>query len=142
MSTRGWQYVYGEQYSPGARIVVDSRAFLFSTDGPQLADTSTSVKPEPIIPTDTYLYPNFPNPFNPSTEIRFDLPQTTHAELKVYNIRGQVVATLVDEVVSAGVHQVNWNGRNALGQAVASGVYIYSLRSASFQDARKMLLIK
>ncbi len=141
-STVGLQYAYGVQYSSGAANVVDGRAILFSTDGPQLADTSTSVKPEPIIPTDTYLYPNFPNPFNPSTEIRFDLPQATHTELKVYNIRGQVVTTLVDEVVPAGVHQVSWNGKDSFGQAVASGVYVYSLRSAKFQDARKMLLIK
>ncbi|MBL0062343.1 MAG: T9SS type A sorting domain-containing protein [bacterium] len=142
MSTMGLQYAFADQYSPGARIVVDGRAILFSTDGPQLADTSTSVKPEPIIPTDTYLYPNFPNPFNPSTEIRFDLPQTAQTELKVYNIRGQVVTTLVDEVVPAGVHQVSWNGKDSFGRAVASGVYIYTLRTPGFQDARKMLLIK
>lgn len=141
-SVVGLQYVYGLTYSLGAANVVDGRSILFSTDGPMLSDTSTSVEPEPFIPVETFLHPNFPNPFNPTTEIRFDLPQAAHAELKVFNIRGQVVATLVDEVVSAGVQQVNWDGKNSFGQTVASGVYIYSLRTASFQDSRKMLLIK
>ncbi len=142
LSTIGLQYAYGVQYSLGSSNVVDGRAILFTTDGPLLADTSTSVKPEPIIPTDTYLYPNFPNPFNPSTEIRFDLPQTAQAELSIYNIRGQLVATLIDVIVPAGVHQVSWNGKNMLGQTVASGIYIYSLKTPGYQESKKMLLVK
>ncbi|MBK8129595.1 MAG: T9SS type A sorting domain-containing protein [bacterium] len=94
------------------------------------------------IPTSYALYQNYPNPFNPNTEIRFDLPEAIHAELKVFNILGQEVVTLVDDVRAAGAYRVLWDGKNAVGLTVASGVYIYQIKTPNFTNAKKMMLIR
>jgi hypothetical protein len=88
------------------------------------------------------LYPNYPNPCNPSTIISFDLPVPAPTTLALYNVLGQEIARLVDSRLSAGHHVVNWDGRNALGQPVASGVYFYRLTSADFTRTRKMALVR
>jgi len=94
------------------------------------------------IPTSYALYQNYPNPFNPSTEIRFDLPEAIRVELKIFNILGQEVATLVDDVRAAGAFRVLWDGKNAAGLSVASGVYVYQIKTQNFTDAKKMVLIR
>lgn len=85
---------------------------------------------------------NFPNPFNPTTTIRYDLPLQSHVRLSVYNMLGQEVRTLVNGTREAGFHQITWDGRNEAGHAVASGIYIYRIRADRFVNTRKMLLIK
>lgn len=81
---------------------------------------------------------NFPNPFNPSTSIRFALPTKSNVMLKIYDISGKEVATLINnEVVSAGLNEVTFNGVN-----LASGVYFYSITAGNFKDTKKMMLIK
>ncbi len=94
------------------------------------------------IPGTYQLYQNYPNPFNPTTEIRFDLPESIHAELKVFNILGQEVVTLVDDVRAAGAYRVLWDGKNAAGLTVASGVYVYQIKTPNFTNAKKMMLIR
>jgi photosystem II stability/assembly factor-like uncharacterized protein len=89
------------------------------------------------VPGEFRLAQNFPNPFNPSTVIRFSLPVASHATLKIYDAVGQEVATLVDERLSAGSFEVDWNGRE-----FASGVYFYRLRADQFAEQRKMMLMK
>jgi len=96
----------------------------------------------PTLPTTFALYQNYPNPFNPSTEIRFDLPEAIRVELKVFNILGQEVVTLVDDVRSAGAYRILWDGKNAAGLSVASGVYVYQFKTPNFTDAKKMLLLR
>jgi flagellar hook assembly protein FlgD len=81
-----------------------------------------------IVPDGLVLYANYPNPFNPSTTIRFDVPQSGLVNLTIYDLNGRRIATLVDENMAAGSHQVSWNGRDASGISVASGVYIYRLQ--------------
>ena len=88
------------------------------------------------------LYPNYPNPFNPTTTIRFDLPKAERANLSIYNIKGQLVKTLVDDLISAGEHYVTWNGTDNNNNQVGSGVYFYRLTSDSHDESRKMLLVK
>ncbi len=92
------------------------------------------------------LLQNFPNPFNPATTIRYQLPQDGRVELKIYNMLGQEVAVLEDGAQRAGFYELRWNGRNRLGEQVASGVYIYRLKvtapGASFVKARKMVLLR
>lgn len=95
-----------------------------------------------LIPKRFSLYQNFPNPFNPSTTIRFDLPDRSRVILEIYNLLGERVATLVDSFVGAGRHSVVWNGRNENGQTVGSGVYLVRLRAGHFAGTRKMLLLK
>jgi flagellar hook assembly protein FlgD len=93
-------------------------------------------------PNEFTLGQNFPNPFNPVTTIRYELPKQTKVTLKVYNLLGQEVKTLVNETQQAGFHTIIWNGRNGAGYAVASGLYFYRLEAGAFTKAKKMLLLK
>jgi uncharacterized protein (DUF1501 family) len=89
------------------------------------------------LPTKYALEQNFPNPFNPSTVIRYDLPRASDVTIDVYNSAGEKIATLVDSPQSAGNHEVNFNGGT-----LASGVYFYRLRAGGYQETKKMLLVK
>jgi photosystem II stability/assembly factor-like uncharacterized protein len=100
------------------------------------------------IPTTYALDQNYPNPFNPITTIRFALPKLSNVTIKIYNIIGQEVATLVEGVREAGFYTQQWNGRNQYGNQVATGVYFYRIEAkpadggAPFTSLKKMLLIK
>ena len=91
---------------------------------------------------------NYPNPFNPSTTIRYQIPASGKVTLRIYNVLGQVIRTLVDDFQSAGSHAVSWNSRNDAGNAVATGVYFYrcttlpSAGVAQYTRTMKMLLVK
>ena len=103
------------------------------------------------IPTGFSLHPNYPNPFNPSTTLRFDIEKSAMTEISIYNVLGQKVITLVSEELSPGTYSTTWNGLNAQGNPVASGIYY--VRMASHQTAsqgttkeftalQKLLLLK
>ncbi len=96
--------------------------------------------------SDFHLYGNFPNPFNPSTEIRYQLAESGHVNLKIYNILGQEVNTLVDEFQSAGERRICWNGKNREEFTVAGGIYFYRLivtsSSKHFLRSGKMVFLK
>ena len=94
-----------------------------------------------IRPVAFALEQNLPNPFNPSTRIRFGLPAGGEVSLVIFTTTGQQIRTLVDEVVSAGTHGVAWDGRDARGRAVASGVYVMRLRSGAFVATRRATLV-
>ena len=85
---------------------------------------------------------NHPNPFNPSTTIRFHLPEAGFVTLKIYDASGREIATLINEVRSDGTHTVEWNGKNSFGTPMNSGVYFYELRTAKELESRKMILIR
>ena len=97
----------------------------------------SSVLSKNISPLKFNLLQNYPNPFNPSTTIEFSLPQTSHVSLKVYDITGKEVASLVNEVKTAGNYKVNFNA-----SSLASGVYFYKIQSGSFIKTNKMILMK
>ena len=90
-----------------------------------------------LIPTQFMLSQNFPNPFNPTTEIGYALPRDTQVRLEVYNLLGQKVATLVDEYERAGYRSVHWDARG-----FASGVYLYRLKAGNFRAVKKLVVIK
>jgi len=95
-----------------------------------------------LIPMKYALYQNFPNPFNPVTEIQFDIPDISTVELVVYNLMGQEVRRLVNGEIQAGYHRIVWDGLNDQGEPVSTGVYIYSLTSPGFHSTKKMVLLK
>ena len=103
--------------------------------------TSINVRANSI-PTQFVLSQNYPNPFNPQTRIQFSIPGVSHVTLKVFNSVGAEVSTLVDASMPAGVHEVDWNGKDRFNRAVASGVYFYRLVAGDFAETRKMLLVK
>jgi len=85
---------------------------------------------------------NFPNPFNPATTIKLNLPRSGDVSLKVYNVRGELVRTLVDGALEAGVHEIEWKGTNDRGAQVSSGVYFYETRAGGEVKVNKMALVK
>ncbi|MBT4497741.1 MAG: hypothetical protein HOC74_08470 [Gemmatimonadetes bacterium] len=88
------------------------------------------------------LHANMPNPFNPETTIRFELPRASVVKLEVFDVLGQRVRTLVAEALPAGMHQVVWDGRSERGAAVGNGLYLYRLEAGDFAQMRRMLLLK
>ncbi len=109
-----------------------------------LVDTLTGIEnPGPAqLPAQFWLAQNYPNPFNQSTQITYSLNQLSDVTLKVFNLLGQEVATLIERPQSAGLHQVNWDGKNSRGEAVASGIYFYQLRTSNYSQTRKLTLLK
>jgi len=94
------------------------------------------------IPLETSLKGNYPNPFNPTTTISFDLANSSDVNLEVYNIKGQKIITLVDDDYAAGQHFVIWNGKDASNRNVASGVYFYKMVTNNYSEIKKMMLLK
>jgi len=108
-----------------------------------IAATPTAVE-EAVWPTgaiDFRLYQNHPNPFNPSTQISYQLGEATHVRLQILNAAGQAVRTLVDADQDVGLHTVSWDSRDAVGRGVAAGVYLYHLKTAERGAWGKMLLL-
>jgi hypothetical protein len=85
---------------------------------------------------------NYPNPFNPETDISFTLPTRTHASLTIYNIVGKKVMTLASREMDAGTHTLHWDGRDEAGNPVATGIYFYRLKTEDFEQTQKMVLMK
>lgn len=98
--------------------------------------------PAPVLPRSFALGPNYPNPFNPATALRLDLPVATALDLAVYDAAGQRVRTLVAGPLAAGLHTVPWDGRDDEGRPVGSGAYFARLFAPSFRAERKMLLLR
>jgi protein-arginine kinase activator protein McsA len=94
------------------------------------------------VPSAFYLGQNYPNPFNPSTTITFGLPQASEVRIVVYDILGKAVATLTSGRFNAGSYTVTWNGRDAAGNAVASGTYMYRMETDYFIAVKRMALVK
>ena len=95
-----------------------------------------------LLPSVFALSQNYPNPFNGITQLRYDLPKTAYVTIKIRNILGQAIRTLLDEEKDSGYHVVEWDGRNEGGESVASGVYFYRLVERNYTETKKMLLLK
>jgi photosystem II stability/assembly factor-like uncharacterized protein len=89
-----------------------------------------------------HLSQNHPNPFNPSTEIRFSTPEKGKVQLRIYDVSGRLVRVLVDKALPAGWHTASWDGRNSTGTSVASGIYFYQLRAGKLIESKKMVLLR
>jgi hypothetical protein len=96
------------------------------------------------LPAEFSLSASYPNPFNPVTSIQYAVgsKQTNPVALRVYNVLGQLVRTLVNEPQEAGIYEVIWDGSDENGNEVASGIYFYRLQAEDFTEAKKMLLLK
>jgi len=94
------------------------------------------------VPVEFALHENYPNPFNPTTTLRFDLPEVSSITLTIYNMLGQKVRTFNYQNTSAGYHSVKWNATNDYGDPVGAGVYLYQLQTKDFVKTRKMVLLK
>jgi hypothetical protein len=108
----------------------------------QLHITTVANEDDTVIPTVTSLDGNYPNPFNPTTTIRFGVKEPGLVSINIYNLKGQLVRTLVDENKKAGFHSIAWNGIDNFGKSVSSGVYMYRMQTTGFHQTRKMMLMK
>ncbi len=88
------------------------------------------------------VYANYPNPFNPETLIKYDVPEADHVEITIFDIQGRKVTTLINSQVESGQHSVTWRGRDAYGRQVASGMYFYRTSYRDYVVTRKMLLMR
>ena len=102
----------------------------------QMAKTMTNV-----IKTFSLLQ-NYPNPFNPTTTIIYALPRSNNVTVRIYDITGRLIKTLLDEYQQLGEHRLQWDSRNTNGQLVASGMYLYEIRYEGALHIRKMLMLK
>jgi len=99
-------------------------------------------RPLKVLPAETRIIGSYPNPFNPSTTIRYALSEDARVSVKIYNTLGQLVRTIVDADQSEGYHEAVWDGRNETGSSVSSGIYVYRLVTGEFTQTRRMLLMK
>ena len=124
-------YVYGYNHLTNAWKFAEN---IMGANLKKIAADENSVK---NLPKEYALSQNYPNPFNPVTRIDYQLPEKNHVALRIYNILGEVVATLVDREMDAGYYSVNWDAGN-----LASGIYFYRLNSGSFISTKKLILMK
>lgn len=116
------------------KVEISSANWTYWVDSTQVV---VGVEDEPTLPTEFALEQNYPNPFNPSTSIQYAISSRQFVSLKVYDILGNEIETLVNEIKPAGTYEVTWHAAN-----LPSGVYFYQLKAGSFVETRKMLLLK
>ncbi len=129
-------------------IIGDDATFLYHTaaGAPPKASAAEPQPPQSAeqagVVRGYELAQNYPNPFNPSTTIQFSLPSSEQVTLQIFDMRGALVKTLVAGIITAGSHQVRWNGTNKNGEHVASGMYLYRIHAGDFVRTKQMLLVR
>ena len=118
-------------------VYAQNGPFTLTIDGSQL-----NVNDSDPIPVTFALHANYPNPFNPTTTISYDLPERAQVTLDIYDILGKQIKTLVNQSQDAGNKIAMWNGTDNLGRQVSAGVYLYQIQAGEFSQTRKMLLLK
>lgn len=116
--------------------------FLFIQAGWDSIPTDVSNETPPPIPNDLELKQNRPNPFNSGTVIEFSIPKSAYTEVKVFNLLGEEVITAFQGRLTAGPHQVTWDGKDNHGCPTSTGIYLYQVKSGGYQQTRKMVLLK
>ena len=114
-------------------IIVDLNIYAGSTVGIDI----NSVFPKQMV-----LYPAFPNPFNPVTTLRYNLPEDGMVNITIYDTMGRIVRTLENSKQAAGFKSIQWNATNDVGQTVSAGLYLYTIHSRGFRQTKKMILLK
>ena len=108
---------------------------MFTLNG--LSNQSTE-----FIPKDYALHPAYPNPFNPVTTIRYDIPQNEHVSLVIYDLMGRQVRTLHSGYQTSGYKSIQWDGTNNIQERVSAGVYLYMIQTSGYVKTRKLILLK
>ena len=138
-------------FTPTEPIIYTSNLFVISND----SEMDTLIVPvsgvgimlarielDAQLPHTLVLYPNYPNPFNPVTTLRYDLPEQTHVNITVYDMLGRQVKTLINHTQDAGYKSVIWNATNDYGKPVSAGIYLYQIQAGEYISTKKMVLLK
>lgn len=120
----------------------DGYIFLFLIRAYVSSVGSNISEPIEILPSAYALDQNYPNPFNPETVISFSLPKSSNVQIKIYDVLGNEIRTLIDEARFAGKHNIYWNSTDNFGKRVSSGVYFYTISADNFTQTKKMVLMK
>lgn len=136
------EFVFRTSGAPVASDFQVSESVLIGVDGAVDLLTHVEIGDLAPLPDRFNLDQNAPNPFNPSTVIRYQLAEAGKVRLAIYNLLGQEVRVLVNERMEAGAFTVTWNGTDALARRVASGVYLYRMQAGDFSAVRRMVLLK
>ena len=126
-------------------LASDGVSNTYSSNGPfklTIDASSVSTADEASLPMDFALHSNFPNPFNPTTTIKYDLPENASVSLMIYDIMGREIRHLVNDTQKAGFKAIMWDGTNNYGHQVGTGMYLYQIKAGSFVQTRKMILMK
>ncbi len=126
----------------GANVIFTEEFTLSEGSSPQIRHAEFNRDEHNSPEFVTRLDGNYPNPFNPVTNISFSIAEEADVKLEVFNSRGQRVITLVDDALQAGHHNVVWHGKNSMNREVGSGMYFYRLQKGDWSETEKMLLIK
>jgi hypothetical protein len=137
-----WQFsglVLWQSYIAGVSAVYDDG----ESEVVQYPFTCQQDSSDPTLPLITELQGNFPNPFNPETTISFSTTNTHEmTRIEIYNIKGQKIKILVDEILEPGYHSVVWDGKDSSGKNVSSGIYFFKMKSGDYTSNKKMILMK
>ena len=139
--------VFEEDFSDTTTLfqLLDSTNFALAPIGANLppnCEVTAINSDQPVGLKNFTISQNYPNPFNPSTTIHFNLSKNSLTVLKIYDLQGRLVRTLMNSVLNSGEHQVVWDGHSADGLHVASGIYLYNIRAGNYSASRKMLLAR
>ena len=138
-------FYYATKSAPVSKSIYSlSNSLLKSSKGPEtyyMAEIKDFANSIPVSPS-TIVQQNYPNPFNPSTTISYEIPEDGAVRLDIYNIKGQMVKTLINTHQALGPHTAIWDGKDSNGRSCASGVYYYRLTNSSQQLIKKMLMLK
>jgi uncharacterized protein len=102
----------------------------------------TSLVNECTVPNEFALHSNFPNPFNPSTSLQFDIPSSTNILINIFDINGRLISTLIDGAIEPGMHNITWDGRDQYGNTAAAGLYFCRMVADNFSQSQKLMLVK
>ena len=114
-------------------IIVDLNIYAGSTVGIDINS---------VLPKQMVLYPAFPNPFNPVTTLRYNLPEDGMVNITIYDMMGRIVRTLENSKQAAGFKSIQWNATNDAGQTVSAGLYLFSINSRDFRQTKKIIFLK
>jgi len=123
----------------------NSKTVVMDEDKALIANFSTSSDVQNMpeeTPQSFMLYQNYPNPFNPETTIHYQLAENCNVKISVYNLKGQLINTIVDEHKNAGIHSITWRAKDTLGNDLPSGVYMFRIETKDFKQVKKMALIR
>ena len=147
----GYSQMVQVAFTPTEPIIYSSNFFVISND----SEMDTLIVPvsgvgimlarielDAQLPHILVLYPNYPNPFNPVTTLRYDLPEQTHVNITVYDMLGRQVKTLINHTQDAGYRSVIWNAINDYGKPVSAGIYLYQIQAGEYISTKKMVLLK
>ena len=132
--------LHGSASSRDQRVTLEK--FVDDLAGAQTVSISLDEQGNVPMPDQVVLHQNSPNPFNPQTSIRFELPEAMRVRLSIFDVHGKLVRLLLDERRDAGVSNVEWNGTDDRGATVATGVYFYALDAGGKRYQHKMVMLK